>query len=290
MDDSSLISLVEIGTRFNCDKFTRHHFGAAYERHFCQLRHEPLRILEIGIGGEDFEDGGTSLKTWEEYFHQALVFGIDIYDKSFLNTARIKTIVCDQGNQEQLIQLSAEHGPFDIIIDDGSHINIKTLQSLFALFQCLKPGGLYIVEDVQTAYWPQYGGSSLMGGFKETTMTWLKTMMDCVNAAEILWPNHPALRSGFSVEELHAYHNITFLKKAVQPAVSAVLTEELRREWLRIDMVQHACNESTADLLNNHPSLLSAMANFVASLEQAQQARISDGGSPSPDPSTLGHG
>lgn len=276
MNDSNLPSLAEIGTRLNCDKFTRHNFGVSYERHFGQLRHEPLRILEIGIGGEDFEDGGASLKTWEEYFDQALIFGLDIYDKSSLDTARTKTIVCDQGDQEQLLRISREHGPFDIIIDDGSHINIKTLQSLFALFQCLKPGGLYIVEDVQTAYWPQYGGSSLMGVFKETTMTWLKTMMDCINAAEILWPNHPALRCGFAVEELHAYHNITFVKKAVQPAVSAVLTEELRQEWLRLDMAQHANSESAADLLNNHPALLSAMATLVANIDQVQQARIAD--------------
>lgn len=105
-----------------------------------------------------------------------------------------------------------------------------------------------------------------MGPFKETTMSWLKTMLDCVNACEILWPNHPALRSGFVVSEVHVYHNIAFIKKGTTPANSQVLDEDLRREWLTLDQNQHAIDDKIADLLNNHPALMTAWARMLREL------------------------
>jgi hypothetical protein len=262
--------LAEIGRDFNCDKIVRHHFESAYERHFGELRDRNLRILEIGIGGESYEEGGASLRMWAEYFHQSHIFGIDIYDKSFLDGPRISTFVCDQGDQAGLVKLVNEHGPFDIVIDDGSHVSQKTLLSLFALFNLLRPNGFYVIEDIQTAYWPQYGGTSLMGPFKETTMTWIKTMLDCVNACEILWPNHPALRSGFRASEVHVYHNVAFIKKESTPATSKVLDEKLRRDWLALDKGQHSLDEKLADLLNNNPSLMTSLVTLLTELSAAQ--------------------
>lgn len=261
-------TLTEIGQAFNCDKVTRHHFDSVYDRHFGELREQNLSILEIGIGGESYEEGGASLKMWAEYFANSHIYGIDIYDKSFLNAPRISTFVCDQGDQAGLERLATEIGPFDIVIDDGSHVSEKTLLSLFTLFRLLKPGGLYVIEDIQTAYWPQYGGSSMMGPFKETTMTWLKTMLDCVNACEILWPNHPALRSGFEASEVHVYHNIAFIKKGIAPANSQVLDDDLRREWLALDQNQHAIDDKIADLLNNHPALMTSLARMLSELNK----------------------
>lgn len=266
----NLQTLADIGTRHNCDKFTVHHFDPIYERHFSELRDKELRIIEIGIGGESYEQGGASLKTWAEYFQNAHIYGIDIYDKSFLNGPRITTFICDQGDQKALERFALENGPFDIIIDDGSHRSDKTLVSLFTLFGLLRAGGLYVIEDIQTAYWPQYGGSSVMGPFKETTMTWIKTMLDCVNRCEILWPNHPALRSGFQAEEVHVYHNIAFIKKSSNAITSKVLNEDLRKEWLNLDMIQHATNENAADLLNNHPSTMAAIAKLMIEMTKNQ--------------------
>jgi 2-polyprenyl-3-methyl-5-hydroxy-6-metoxy-1,4-benzoquinol methylase len=260
------LTLAEIGRSYNCDKFVRHHFDPVYERHFSEIRDHELRILEIGIGGESYEDGGASLKTWADYFANSHVFGIDIYDKTSLNGPRISTFVCDQGDQSALWNLAEEHGPFDIVIDDGSHHSDKTLLSLFALFGHLKPGGMYVIEDIQTAYWPQYGGSSVMGPFKETTMTWIKTMLDCVNRCEILWPDHPALKCGFKAEEVHVYHNIAIIKKEINASKSQVLDDDLRQEWLTLDMNIHATNEKLADLLNSHPSAMTAIGKMLFEL------------------------
>ena len=43
-----------------------------------------------------------------------------------------------------------------VIIDDGSHLPSHQLLSLETLWPALAPGGLYIVEDVETSYWAQH--------------------------------------------------------------------------------------------------------------------------------------
>jgi cephalosporin hydroxylase len=55
----------------------------------------------------------------------------------------------DQSDQSFLHDLARRHGPFDIVIDDGSHVNAHIRASFEALFvDHLKPGGYYIVEDI----------------------------------------------------------------------------------------------------------------------------------------------
>jgi hypothetical protein len=49
---------------------------------------------------------------------------------------------------------------FDIIIDDGSHVNEHVITTFEYLLPILNNEGLYVIEDTQTAYWPEYGGSS----------------------------------------------------------------------------------------------------------------------------------
>jgi hypothetical protein len=43
-------------------------------------------------------------------------------------------------------------GNFDFIIDDGGHTNEQNFNSFMVLFQkALKPGGQYVIEDLQTS-------------------------------------------------------------------------------------------------------------------------------------------
>ena len=51
--------------------------------------------------------------------------------------------------QEDLIA----RGPWDIIIDDGSHVPYHQVFSFFCLWKAVVPGGLYVIEDLETNYW-----------------------------------------------------------------------------------------------------------------------------------------
>lgn len=129
-------------------------FASVYERMLEPLRHTVKKIVEIGIYGTTPANAGASLKAWCEYFPSAMIYGVDIFDYSFLNTDRIKTIVADQGiienNLEKIISVA---GPdIDIIIDDGGHCMHQQQISIGYLYKFLKSGGAYIIEDLQTSY------------------------------------------------------------------------------------------------------------------------------------------
>ena len=112
------------------------------------LRNLPIRILELGI------QTGNSLLVWRDFFPWGQVTGIDWDLPVMADTERI---VMYQGAQEDaalLERVGAERGPFDIIVDDCSHIGALAEASFWPLFtQHLVPGGIYAIEDWGTGYW-----------------------------------------------------------------------------------------------------------------------------------------
>ena len=97
---------------------------------------------------------------WEEYFPNAELFGIDIRSKEeqqnhlCVELTRTKLDVVDQSDASALVAYAEENGPFDVIIDDGSHITSHQILS----FETLWPhtGGIYVVEDTLTSYVAKY--------------------------------------------------------------------------------------------------------------------------------------
>jgi hypothetical protein len=152
-----------------------HHYGPTYQRLFYRMKYQHLTLLEIGIGGYDKLAGGESLAAWRCYFPFGKIVGCDIQDKRQLGGGRVHIRVLDQSSATDLARLAAQDGPFDIIIDDGSHVNMHQIFSFENLFPHVNEGGIYVIEDTQTSYWPQYGGkpvdqqtlSTAMGYFTE---------------------------------------------------------------------------------------------------------------------------
>ncbi len=145
-------SLADLCESYKSDKCAWHHnYVELYETFFSPLRDEVERIFEIGVAE------GYSLQLWEDYFPNATVFGIDIVDSSSIDTDRIKTFVADQSSREQLGAFLAAHGSdFDIILDDGGHAMNMQQISFGYLFPHLKPGGLYVIEDIHTSFPSRY--------------------------------------------------------------------------------------------------------------------------------------
>jgi hypothetical protein len=54
-------------------------------------------------------------------------------------------------------------GNFDIVIDDGGHTMNQQRVSLEKLWQIVKPGGYYFIEDLQTSFMAGYGGDTTGG-------------------------------------------------------------------------------------------------------------------------------
>jgi hypothetical protein len=128
-----------------------------YERLFGPMRHAPLRLLELGV------KIGSSLLLWSDYFPNATIVGLDISDKpeDFPTNKRIHFV---QGSQDDPVVLDkcaeVAGGQFDIIIDDASHVGRLSASSFSHLFpQLLKPGGFYVIEDICTAFLPEFPDS-----------------------------------------------------------------------------------------------------------------------------------
>ena len=64
----------------------------------------------------------------------------------------------DQADPMFLLDVAAKHGPFDVIVDDGGHKMHHQKVSFNTLWSQLADGGLYIVEDTHSSYWPGFGG------------------------------------------------------------------------------------------------------------------------------------
>jgi hypothetical protein len=206
---SNPIELSSLATRYGSDKASK---CGVYERYFNPIRHKELNFLEIGIGGyDDPKAGGGSLRMWKHYFPKAQIFGIDYYDKSVHEEARVKIFRGSQDDSGFLNIVAKAIGRIDVILDDGSHISAHIIKSFETLFPLLGDGGLYIVEDIGTSYWPDYGGSPDFLN-PDTSMFYFKRLADGLN--------HFAFKHEFvptyydqHTEFIHFYKNFLILKK-----------------------------------------------------------------------------
>ena len=152
--------LTRLAVAFGTDKFGYHDYTPNYFALFEHLRDRPVRLLEIGVGGyRDADRGGESLQMWRDFFPRGRITGIDIQQKDMDLGERVRILQGSQVDADFLNDLVRDHGPFDIIIDDGSHRNEHVIESFEILFPTLAPGGIYVAEDLQTAFFPRFGGS-----------------------------------------------------------------------------------------------------------------------------------
>jgi hypothetical protein len=136
------------------------HYFEIYDKHFNKFRNKQISLLEIGVGH------GGSLQMWKEYFGENIsIVGLDICtDCKNYEESQIKIEIGSQYDSVVLDSLISKYKNFDIIIDDGSHINEHVIFSFNHLFKHLNEDGIYLVEDVHTSYVESFGGGLRKNG------------------------------------------------------------------------------------------------------------------------------
>lgn len=166
-------TLDEIAIKYGTDKSSlSNNYCHKYEKFLPFGREDNLKILEIGVWK------GVSLKMWSEFYPNSLVWGIDINPKCWKPTKknnRIKVLIGDQNDVDFLKHVCELYGPFDLIIDDGSHNTKHQYTTFNFMVNCLKKNGVYIVEDIATSYWDRF----IQDGF--SMVDFLKGLVDDVN-------------------------------------------------------------------------------------------------------------
>lgn len=186
-----------------------HGYARLYERHLKSRRLSVRSVLEIGVGGstsgEGYETaaGGRSLRMWRDYFPRAQIIGVDLHWKAVAG-GRITFEQGDQSDAAFLAVLAERYGPFDLVIDDGSHIGTHINASFKALWGAVRSGGLYVIEDLAVAYHPGWGGGP--PGTPGTSVELIKESVDDT-IARYEEANAP------SISAMHLYSGIVFLEK-----------------------------------------------------------------------------
>lgn len=148
-----------------------------YEDAFRPFKQQAVDLLEIGV------QNGGSLEIWSRYFPRARTLtGCDINPRcGALQYAdpRVQVIVGNANEQATFQKIAARSPAFDIIVDDGSHRTNDVISSFLTYFPLLKPGGIFIAEDMHCAYWEEYGGGVLND---RSSAAFFRRLMDTVNS------------------------------------------------------------------------------------------------------------
>lgn len=191
------------------------HYFQIYEREMNRFLNKPISFLEIGV----FKGG--SIPMWKDYFPKgsSLTFiDIDPACKD-LEIEGTQVRIGNQADPDFLAALAQEFGPFDLILDDGSHISQHQIKSFENLWPHLKNGGLYMVEDCHTSYWPGFGGGYRNeASFIEYGKRLIDTMHSWYTDQDDLFPFQPMAKELNSVRFFDSIVAIEKLIKTEPPA------------------------------------------------------------------------
>jgi len=129
------------------------------------LKDQPITFFELGIFF------GNSVRGWSRYFaDSAEIYAADIDHSYLINAGNIKSFVCDQDSPESIANLwqnFPNESYFDIIVEDGKHEFESNVCFLQNSLHMLKPGGLFIIEDL-THRTKELFQSAINSGIKDT--------------------------------------------------------------------------------------------------------------------------
>lgn len=174
----------------------RHLYTERYRRFIGPVRTQLKSVIEIGV------HKGASLQLWRRYLPDATIIGLDLEPPPQLNLPGVKVYAGDQSDTALLKTLVDRHGPFDLVIDDGSHIASHICISFDALFPAVRPGGWYVIEDLETAYRTgMYEGGP--PGTPGTAIDLIKSLVDQTQPGS----------GNCNISELHIFDGIAFIRK-----------------------------------------------------------------------------
>ena len=192
----------------------------AYEKEFFHLRDKEISFLEIGVYK------GGSIPMWKGYFKKAsnLVFiDIDQNCQKFEENGT-KVLIGDQSDKKFLNKVIDNYGPFDIVIDDGSHLCKHQIISFEILWPYLKNNGIYLVEDTHSSYWPGFGG-----GYRneDSFIEYSKRMIDRMHSwwtdQDDLFPYDPFAKE---INGIRFYDSIVALTKKIKKPMPLAITSK----------------------------------------------------------------
>lgn len=194
-----------------------HGYTPYYEIHLGPRRLQSMTVFEIGVGGYKQLAPGGSLAVWRDFLLRSTIIGVDISEKDVHLGNRVIFERADQSKEGELQRVVDRHGIPNIVIDDGSHIAEHIRASFEFFWPLMDAGSLYIIEDLSTSYYPDFGGGNPPPPTSAVGL--LQELVDCTQAQDGTFARHPHWGSRSEprysgVMAVHAYPGIAFVEKS----------------------------------------------------------------------------
>lgn len=146
-------SLEELMYKFGTDKSRDDHkYSDVMAMIFEPIRSIVRNVMELGVAT------GQGVKVWHDYFDLATIHGLDTFDifgskeqvdSELADFPRARLYLANSQSGASVDALGIAPESLDVIIDDADHHWECQERTLLVLWPFLRPGGYYIIEDVE---------------------------------------------------------------------------------------------------------------------------------------------
>ena len=188
------------------------HYFEIYHRHLQRFVGRPVTIVEVGVYS------GGSMPMWRHYFGaDSHVHGVDIQPECKAYEDAHTTIhIGDQSDRAFWQRFRQLVPTVDILIDDGGHEPEQQMVTLEEMLPHLRPGGVYVCEDV-------HGARNQFATFAHS----LAGELNAVTGAAQLTPTTPFQSA---IESVHLYPFVVVIEK-LDSAVAAFSAPKHGTKW-----------------------------------------------------------
>ena len=128
----------------NDKKVISHGYAKIYEKYLHKFKEKKLNIIELG----SFYGNASAALFF--FFKNSQIYSADINPDMYIyRSKRLENFFTDTSSRSSIENdILKKNIKFDIVIEDASHMLKDQIISLFILFKILKPGGYFIIEEI----------------------------------------------------------------------------------------------------------------------------------------------
>ncbi len=128
----------------NDKKVISHGYAKIYEKYLHKFKEKKLNIIELG----SFYGNASAALFF--FFKNSQIYSADINPDMYIySSKRLENFFTDTSSRSSIENdIVKKNIKFDIVIEDASHMLKDQIISLFILFKILKPGGYFIIEEI----------------------------------------------------------------------------------------------------------------------------------------------
>jgi tetratricopeptide (TPR) repeat protein len=222
--ESAVTTLDDLGILTGTDKnLFVNNYLKHYDLLFSPLRDAEFNLIEIGVYN------GNSMKLWSRYFKNAHIIGVDINQScKQYEVDRVRIEIGNVENPEFLLDLASRFTP-TVVIDDGSHRADHQIFTFERLFPALKPGGIYVVEDLHLQL-TEPDASRLRGDTPISSVEYFLKIAERRLASNVQQRQFHGLATYFAtaIESIQFIQQALIMRKAAEAPAPEALLAKLR--------------------------------------------------------------